>query len=251
MTRFFFDLARYEETTLDCTGNTKPGNLGRAVSYNRGLVDLRAIIVDEEVRKLKSQNELLWSSISLQNKELDAQLRLRGHAIQEMRHMEHDLAEKSKHVERLGKIIDETEAKRMADHEMLQYLEERCHDFCDKLDESSSMLRAKVEELTARDAYVSHLEIRLENARAENALWQQRSTELVGYLEELQRENMALKYEREGLKDDVDGLQTFITLWKKIITSYVDQEAGMRLGFEIHVENQMRIAETCGGGLDI
>lgn len=47
-----------------------------------------------------------------------------------------------------------------------------------------------------------------------------------------------------SITEDLDGLQTFISLWKELILSYVDREAGMRLGFEIHVENQMRIVDT-------
>lgn len=106
-------------------------------------------------------------------------------------------------MQRLWQTVDETEATRIADRETLQYLVDRCHDLCVILDESSSLLRAKEKEINAKDACVAHLEIDLENARAENAWLQQRSTDLMENLEVVQRENIALGYERDRLKEDV------------------------------------------------
>lgn len=154
------------------------------------------------------------------------------------------MAEKSRHLRRLEDIIGDAEARRVADCEMRRYLEERCHEFCHELDQTSSILRAKVEELAAKDAYVSHLEMSVAAAKRESRSWHQRFTELMVNFEMLQRENVVLTYEKDVLKDDLEGLNVFIGRWQKIFTSFLDREPATRFGFEIHVQNQMRASES-------
>lgn len=57
----FVSASRAPERALDCFPRC-----------DRGLVDLHAIIVEEELRELRSHNERLWNFCSLKNKELEA-----------------------------------------------------------------------------------------------------------------------------------------------------------------------------------